>query len=124
MGIISSSRKNIRINYTDLERTLIDCVQRTKYAGGWENIIYAINRIQKIDEEKIINYLKHFKLPSLNAKIGFLLEANKDRWNISRSGLVMLKQISLSNPINFFRKEPGKLNKEWNLYIPDNILSG
>ncbi len=122
IGIIKINRKNSNIYCTDQERTLIDCVYRHKYAGGWENIIYALNKIEKVDEKKIVQYLKEFRIPSLSAKMGFILDANKEKWNISQSSLVVLKQISPSNPVHFFRNISGKLNKKWNLYIPDNIL--
>jgi len=121
-GITKIKYEKTEINVTDLERTIIDCIHKPKYAIGWENVLYTLNKVEQINEGALLNYLKKIRVPLLYAKVGFLLEQYKEKWNISSITIIELKQMKPGNPARFFRKIPGSLNKDWNLYIPDNIL--
>jgi len=107
---------------TDLERTLIDCIHRPKYAQGWENLIYAIRRMAKLREDCIYDYLKRYRLPSLVAKTCVILERFSDNLGIDTNTLVRLRPYLPRNPIRFSRDEPGVFNKRWNVYVPKYLL--
>jgi predicted transcriptional regulator of viral defense system len=110
------------IHVTDLERTLIDCIHKPRYAVGWENVAHAITSCDKVDPEKVLNYLMKIKIPSLYAKVGYVLELNKERWAIPSNYLYNLQLFKPRNPIGFFRDHPGKYNERWNMFIPENIM--
>jgi predicted transcriptional regulator of viral defense system len=107
---------------TDVERTIIDCVHYPKYAVGWENVLYALNRIDEIDEQRVLDYLEHINIPSLFSKLGVVLEHNQERWKISQNFLNTLRMFCPPSPTRFFRNEPGKLNKFWNVFLPPGIF--
>lgn len=122
IGITKIKYEKTEINVTDLERTIIDCINKPKYAIGWENVLYALNKVEQINEGTLLSYLKKIRVPALYAKVGYLLGQFKEKWHVSTITIIELKQMKPRNPVRFFRNIPGSLNKDWNLYIPDNIL--
>ena len=121
-GIIKVPYEQYKINITSLERTIVDCIDKPKHAIGWENILYALNKIETLNEDKLLKYLKILKKPSLYAKVGYILEHYKEKWDISSITIIELRQLKPRNPVRFFRNMPGPINKNWNLYIPENIF--
>jgi len=64
-----------RVQCSDLEKTIIDCLFKSDYAGGITEIAKAINKIKnKIDYPKILQYAKRFDSQAVIKRLGFLLE--------------------------------------------------
>jgi len=64
-----------RVNCSDLEKTIMDCLFRPEYAGGITEIAKAIYKIkEKIDYSKILQYVKHFDSQAVIKRLGFLFE--------------------------------------------------
>lgn len=108
---------------TDIERTLIDCVDKLKYAGGLEEYFKSISTENYINEKKIIKYLKKYDKVALYHKVGFVLEYFKNKWHITDYTLKsLLSGISLLNTVYLdpANKEI-KYNSKWNLYVPKNF---
>ena len=116
-------RSSEEVSVTDIEKTLIDCIDKLKYAGGFEEYFKSISSISYINEKKIIKYLKKYDKVALHHKVGFMLEYFKDKWHITDYTLKsMLSGISLLNTVYLdpANKEI-KYNSKWNLYIPKNF---
>ena len=108
---------------TDIEKTLIDCIDKLKYAGGFEEYYKSISSIDYINEKKIIKYLKKYGKVALYHKIGFVLEHFKNKWHITDYTLKsLLSGISLLNTVYLdpSNKEI-KYNSKWHLYVPKNF---
>ena len=64
-----------RVQCSDLEKTIIDCLFKPEYAGGITEIAKAIYKIKdKIDYSKISLNAKHFDSQAVIKRLGFLLE--------------------------------------------------
>lgn len=64
-----------RVQCSDLEKTIIDCLFKPEYAGGITEIAKAIYKIkEKIDYSKIVQYAKRFDSQAVIKRLGFLLE--------------------------------------------------
>ena len=64
-----------RVQCSDLEKTIIDCLFKPEYAGGITEIAKAIYKIRdKIDYSKISQYAKLFDSQAVIKRLGFLLE--------------------------------------------------
>ncbi len=64
-----------KVRVSDIERTIIDCLDKPKYSGGILEISKGI-WIQKgsIDFEKLINYLENFDKFIVAKRLGFILQ--------------------------------------------------
>lgn len=76
LGVIENRNEQQLFHYTDLERTLIDCVVRPAYAGGVFEILEAYKLAKGIiDPQKMYNYLQKLDYTYPYAQsIGFYLE--------------------------------------------------
>lgn len=122
-GIIEVHIDKQSIKVTDIERTILDCIRFPKYALGWENIFFALKRIKNIDEEKVLNYLIEYQLPSLSSKVGLLFENFKKELNLPDSFLGRLSLYKSRTSFRLIRNTPGELNKTWNIYVPANFFN-
>ena len=122
VGIIRLSWDNLELKVTGIERTIIDCIHKPSYALGWENVLFALNKIDKIDENKVLNILKQIGKPILFAKTGIVLEHYQDKWSINKNTMNSIKLYTQRTPARFFRETPGKLHPRWNLYVPEGLF--
>jgi len=64
-----------RVQCSDLEKTIIDCLFKPEYAGGITEIAKAIYKIKdKIDYSKILQYSERFDSQAVIKRLGFLFE--------------------------------------------------
>ena len=64
-----------RVQCSDLEKTIIDCLFKPDYAGGITEITKAIYKIKdKLNYEKLLEYAKQFDSQAVIKRLGFLLE--------------------------------------------------
>ena len=59
-GGIMRLEQNAEIVVTDLERTVVDCIDRIDLAGGLEELVTALNGITHLDEQALLSYLKEY----------------------------------------------------------------
>ena len=55
-GGIMRLEQNAEIVVTDLERTVVDCIDRIDLAGGLEELVTALNGITHLDEQVLLSY--------------------------------------------------------------------
>jgi predicted transcriptional regulator of viral defense system len=120
ISTIRHGRRSVRV--TDLERTVIDCIHRPKYAQGWENVVHALNRVEGANGRRLIEYAKQYRTPSLVAKIGLILEHFGDRWKISGAALDSLRPYLPRTPVKFSRGSGGFINRDWNIFVPEGVF--
>src|SRR6266540_475168 len=107
----------------DLERTLIDCVDRPDLCGGLEEIFRAYQRRHEdIREEQVLKYLDRFGEPSAVKRVGFLLEAVGHgkptlMWELARRATQHRRYVPLVKGLAV----PGQRDKRWGLIIPEQL---
>lgn len=64
-----------KVQCSDLEKTIIDCLFKPQYAGGVTEIAKAIHKSKdKIDYPNLLQYTKQFNSQAVIKRLGFLLE--------------------------------------------------
>jgi len=64
-----------KVNCSNYEKTIIDCLYKPSYGGGISEIVKAIYRIRdKINQEKIISYLNLINSQVVTKRLGFILQ--------------------------------------------------
>ena len=123
VGVVTPAMDS-KVKVTNLERTIIDCLDRLDRAGGLEEFIHSLSMLTYLDENKLLEYLNSYNKAFLYKKAGFVLS-------------YFLKDLKLSADfIDFCHKrgaahvkyltnqqESDTFFKEWNIYAPSNILS-
>ncbi|MBP7220211.1 MAG: hypothetical protein KA995_07315, partial [Paludibacteraceae bacterium] len=112
------------IRVTNLERTVIDCIDKIERCGGLEELIQSISLISYLDQELLLNYLQEFNKQFLYQKVGFILEYFKQEMKLSDNFFSICKHKSgKSTRYLTDRIESIQYFKEWKLCAPTNILS-
>ena len=119
-GTTTISYSNDNILISDIERTIIDVIDKPKYAGGWIETINCLKNIDELDYKKLIEYLKKYNNKTTARKIGYLL-GNLKNLSPSKHILKQIKGLSGSNELYFDTTKKGIYNSAWNLIIPKNI---
>lgn len=118
---ISRYKMNKAIEYTNLERSIVDCIDRPIFCGG-ENEIDEILKISPILNEKfLIEYLEAYNKKFLYQKVGFFIEKHQENLNISNLFLKKIeKRIGKTNKYLCEEAKNGNgfLVKRWNLIVP------
>jgi len=114
-----SLNNNIRL--TDLERTVVDSLDRLDYCGG----VYELDEILKIcrvlDEAKLAKYLEIYDKQILYKKAGYFLERYQQSLGITDGFLSQIEKRT-GNTKSYLDKEAksdnGMLIKRWGLIVP------
>lgn len=113
--------KGSNLKVTDLERTLIDCINNLKLAGGIEEVIKALDSVSFIKEDIFLKYLESYNINLLFRKVGYLFSSYQSKLDLSNNFFNQCKAKVDENSYYFLKEEniDGKLNSTWNLIVPD-----
>ncbi|MDR2841315.1 MAG: hypothetical protein LBV75_08695 [Paludibacter sp.] len=112
------------VRVTNLERTVVDCINRIDLCGGLEELIVSFALLTIINEQKILDYLDAFDKQALYQKAGFILSYFQDTMKLSDSFFAYCQtKIGKSTRYLTDSQESNVYFKEWRLVAPKNILS-
>lgn len=120
-GYKTMTYSNENIQVSDLERTIIDIINKPKYAGGWIETINCLKNLDEINYKKLISYLKKYNNKTTARKIGYIID-NLNNLNPSQKTIEEIKELSGSNDLYFDTTKRGTYSQNWNLIIPEKVL--
>ena len=122
-GVISPHTSSF-IRVTNLERTVIDCIDKIERCGGLEELIQCFSLITYLNEELLLDYLQVYNKQFLYQKAGFILEYFKQEMKLSKDFFGICKQkMGKSTRYLTDQSESTHYFKVWKLCAPANILS-
>ena len=123
VGVVNPMTDSL-VRVTDLERTILDCIDRIDLSGGLEELVECFSLITHINEKKLSDYLSIFNKQFLYQKTGFILSYFKKEMKLSDAFFKQCKsKIGKSTRYLTDKQESGTYFKEWKLCAPQNILS-
>jgi len=123
IGVVTPLTDSL-IRVTDLERTMLDCINRIDLSGGLEELVACFAIITYINENKLLEYLHHFDKQILYQKVGFILSYFQKEMKLSTAFFELCKsKIGKSTRYLTDKQESNHYFKEWKLCAPQNILS-
>lgn len=107
---------------SDLEKTIIDCLYIPRYAGGITEIIKAIYKARnRINTNKLNEYLQRFKTQVVYKRLGYILQ-NLDLFEIFRKDLTN-KITDAYAPLDPLLPKEGSHNSIWRILDNTDIKS-
>ena len=80
--------------------------------------------IEFFDLRQVVEYVCLLGKSLTAARTGFFLEQNRDALMVEEKYLEELQKLCPDQPGYFdWRQKNGKLNKKWNLIIPEDVLN-
>lgn len=121
-GVIELER-NGKIRVTNIERTIVDCIDRLDLCGGIEEVLIALGEIRALDEKLVLSYLKEYGKKRLFQKVGFLFSTSKkDELPSSFFDECRAHVPTRMCDIRENNKLPQEYNKEWNLLFTKSSI--
>lgn len=114
---------------SDVERTLLDCLDRPELAGGLAGVTQMLHSAGgRIDYDRLTRYLRRWHRRSFELRLGFLMEATATRTRPPRRWLARLAArpgepyIPLGSPVEFGRRGPHDIG--WHIIqnVPERRL--
>ncbi|MCL2463861.1 MAG: hypothetical protein FWF28_02165 [Micrococcales bacterium] len=110
-----------RYQVTTREQTLVDCLDRVSLAGGPENTLRSIAGFRHLDVDAVVEIAERCSSASLQARLGWVLEAMAAYWGVAGDVLAALAGSLTGGPYYFppaaELKNPSWVNR-WKLYLP------
>ena len=119
-GIDELKYKSTRLKVSDVEKTVLDCIRKIKYAGGLDELAKSFLGIPTLNYKKLLDYLKRFDETALYHKTGFILES-LDELSPPKDFLNKIKKKVSKKVYYLDRDKASKFNRKWNLMIPKNF---
>ncbi|MBU4374279.1 MAG: hypothetical protein KJ714_07570 [Euryarchaeota archaeon] len=120
-GVEQISRGNLKINVSDIERTVLDCIRKTEYAGGIEELAKSISAFPNLDYKKMLKHLNLFGEKSLFHRTGFIFDSLKSELNVPDDFIDKIKRKLGARTYYLFPNKKGVYVKKWNIIVPKNI---
>jgi len=126
-GVKEMTYGDEKIYVSDMERTIVDVMNRPEYAGGYEEILRSFLGIEKLNWDRLLAYLDKMEEKILFNRIGFVFDMLAEFVNTPD---MFLKEVRkrLSNNIYYFEKDrKGSYIKRWKIIVDKrlkNIVKG
>jgi len=123
IGVETPSMDSL-VKVTNLERTVVDCIDHIDRAGGIEELVRCLNLIGYLNEDNLLEYLVAYNKAILYKKVGFVLERFKEKLKLSNEFIENCNQKGKKH-IGYLtnKDESDFFHNYWNIYAPKDILS-
>ncbi len=123
-GVREVMRQGAAVPVTDRERTVLDCIRKTEYCGGMEELIKSISSFHTLDFHRLERYIHRSDIQSLRQKTGYILSLLKDDLRVPDDLLEKLKGTVGEKTYYLtpkLKEGSGKFVADWNLIVHRNI---
>lgn len=122
-GIVRPA-ENGNVRVTDPERTILDCIDRPDLAGGMEELVYNIDLMESVDEDRLLRYLPLYGKSVMYQKTGFILSLFKEQLGLGGEFFLTCEKKAGGGVRYLTDKwESRTYVPRWKLYVPQYILS-
>ncbi len=119
-GVVSH-KQNSKIRVTDLERTIVESINRLDYCGGIHELDEILKICPIIKEERLLKYLEIYDKQFLYKKAGYFLEKHSNSLGLTDDLLAAI-EMKVGSTRKYIsddaRNGHGRLVKRWGLIVP------
>ena len=113
---------DVSLNVSDLEKTIVDCVDRQDLCGGIAEVVRTlVNAIDtgRLNWERLVSYVKKFGSHALGQRLGFVIEylEKSRKIQVKPKTLDDLLQLTGSRvyPLDIKASIEGKVSRKWKI---------
>ena len=122
-GITSSVIDDVRLKHFSRERILLEGLKKPDRFLGIHEFLMSLEGFLWIDFSELMSILNNYPATTISMRLGWLLENNRKRWNVSDSVLKTLERNRTESRIYLLKKQTkgNILAKRWNLLVPKTL---
>jgi predicted transcriptional regulator of viral defense system len=116
-----------KVFVSDLERTIVDVMNRPEYAGGYEEIIRSFQDLEKVEWKRLLKYLDRMGEKILINRIGFVFDLLGEFIGTPDKFLQELEGKLSENIYYFEKNRKGSYMRKWKIIVDrrlENVVKG
>jgi predicted transcriptional regulator of viral defense system len=124
LGIESLSKEGHQLVISNPSRTFVDCLDRPRLAGGWEEVLKSLFSLPGVKSDDLLSILATFDSKVLYRKTGLVLGLLGSSFyyaGVLEDIQGVLSERTRGQPLYMDRNDPGPLNEDWNIYEVPNL---
>jgi predicted transcriptional regulator of viral defense system len=123
-GVVERPHAGGVVRVTTLERCLVDVLDAPERNGGWEEVWRSLEMVEFFDLDAVLAFTQVLGSALTAARVGFFLEQHCDELMVEDQHLEALHGLAPAQARYLdSRRESGKLVKDWNLVVPERVLT-
>jgi predicted transcriptional regulator of viral defense system len=107
---------------SDIEKTLVDCVDRPELCGGISEVVRIVSNVfenERVNLRKLVPYVRRFGSHAVAQRLGFIIEyiEEKKKIQVEPEILEELQHLIGSKiyPLDVRSSKKGEISKKWNM---------
>lgn len=117
-GIEDMKYSDTKLKVSNLEKTVLDCLERSDLCGGVSDVAVMISdSVKGIEWKKLVGYAKQFKNQALVQRLGYILEKLAHQGlDIDKRTIESLQKLpakKFAYPLEPRLPKKGRLNRDW-----------
>jgi predicted transcriptional regulator of viral defense system len=121
-GYEETRYSNATFNVSDIEKTLIDSLDRPELCGGIPEVVRIMSNafeIGQVDQKKLLFYVKKFDVHALAQRLGFILEYLREKKKAQVEPEILNDLLALVGskiyPLDVKSSKKGEISKKWKI---------
>jgi predicted transcriptional regulator of viral defense system len=113
---------DVILNVSDLEKTIVDCVDRSELCGGIPEVVRTLsNAVEsgRLNWQRLVSYVRHFKSHAVAQRLGFVIEYVEERRKIHVESKILDELLQLTGskiyPLDIKGSKKGEISRKWNV---------
>ena len=113
---------NAVVNVSDLEKTVVDCVDRPELCGGIPEVVRTLsNAVEtgRMNWQRLISYVKRFNRRAVAQRLGFIIEYLEDKKKIRAEPGILDELLRLAGskvyPLDVKASKKGEVSRKWRI---------
>lgn len=124
MEVSTKERAGLNLRITNLERIVVDVMDRPDLSGSWEEIWRSLESVEFFDLDRVVEYAFMLGNRTTAAKVGFFLEQHRETLMVEDRYLKALQELRPRQPhyLDRTKRHSGRFVSRWNLVVPSTVI--
>ena len=121
-GVEETKYLDTTLTISDIEKTLVDCVDRPELCGGIPEVVRIVSNAfetKRVNLQKLVSYVQRFGSHAVAQRLGFIIEyiEEKKKIQVEPEILEELQQLIGSKiyPFDVKSSRKGEISKKWKI---------
>lgn len=130
-GWEETERYGETVQVSDLEKTVVDCLDRQDLVGGLPGVLEVLSQAKpRLDADKLARYVERFEVGSLAQRLGYLLERVRPEVEVEEGLMETLRSMRTSAHVHLGSAarygRTGDYESDWKVIVnvPEDELFG
>jgi predicted transcriptional regulator of viral defense system len=113
---------DVTLNVSDLEKTVVDCVDRPELCGGIPEVVRTLSNAfesGRVNCQRLVSYVRKFRSHAVAQRLGFIIEYLKERRKIRVEPEILEDLLQLTGskiyPLDIKASKKGEISRKWRI---------